>query len=236
METPDCMIIAIDGPAGSGKSTLARGLARELGLEWLNSGSTYRAIALKALMDGIDPSDETATTELVQKIDINLKSCGSDENDARVLLDGKDVTVEIRTNDVSVAASTISRHPEVREAMVELQRDIAERSCREGSKGIIVEGRDIGTVVFPDADVKIYLEASLRERAQRRMSDFAPSRASLLQVKAEILSRDIRDETRRVSPLKPAPDAIRIDNTDWPVEKTLEYTLGIIREKLSMTG
>ena len=233
------IIITIDGPAGSGKSTLARGLAHELGLVYLNTGATYRALALKALRLGIDLDDENETASLAHKTDIAFKTSGPDKENQHVFLDSRDVTGEIDKNEISIAASRISRHKKVREAMVELQRRIAEEECKSGTgdnsrrgrlSGIVAEGRDTGTVVFPNANVKLFLVASPDERAKRRLHDFSGNEADFENAKAEILKRDMMDTTREASPLKPAHDAIFLDNTGWEKEETLSHTLEVIEK------
>jgi cytidylate kinase len=238
---PRKVIITIDGPAGSGKSTLARGLARELGITYLNTGAMYRALALKALENRIDPSDEVKSVELAASTKIDFTGPDDSGECSEVFLDGQNVTGLITTNVVSRAASMISRHPGVREAMVRLQREIAEGQCNKKPQtapnakinGVVIEGRDTGTVVFPDADVKIYLEASLEERAKRRLTDFHESEQNLEKVKTEIFNRDLSDLKRPVGALKPAPDAHTLDNTDWSRNKTLARALEIVRDHLA---
>jgi len=228
-------IIAIDGPAGCGKSTLAKGLARELGLTYLDTGATYRAIALRALENIIDPYDLEATTKLAHDVVIDFIPDDFGESEGRVMLDGVDVTDLIRTSEVSEAASVISKNPNVRHALVRVQRVISDRLFASGARGIAVEGRDIGTVVFPDAKVKIFLTASLDERTKRRMTDSGedPNIYRHFQdMKATILARDISDQTREASPLKPARDAILIDNTSWSPQETLQHVLGIVRNAM----
>jgi cytidylate kinase len=236
------VIITIDGPAGSGKSTLARGLARELGITYLSTGATYRALALKALRRGIDPEDAEKSAELARSVKIEFHPPRSENESDRVFLDGEDVTGQLDSNDVSMAASRISKHPAVRQALIRLQRDIAEKIMAErphdGARftGVVLEGRDTGTVVFPDADVKIFLDASLDERTRRRLADFDISQSNIENAKSQILSRDLSDKQREVSPLKPAPDAILIDNTNWKVEETLKRALEIVGKKISISG
>jgi len=235
MTPEEHFIIAIDGPAGCGKSTLAKGLARELGLTYLDTGATYRAIALKALENHVDPYDLEATTKIAQYVLIDFLPDNTGESEGRVILDGSDVTDLIRTSEVSGAASVISKNPNVRHALVRVQRVIADRLFASGARGIAVEGRDIGTVVFPDAKVKIFLTATLDERTKRRMTDSGedPNIYRHFQdTKAEILARDINDQTREASPLKAARDAIPIDNTAWSPEETLQHVLGIVRDAI----
>jgi cytidylate kinase len=232
--------IAIDGPAGSGKSTLARGLSRELGIAYLNTGATYRALAIKALREKTNLDDEKAAADLTSGLQLEFIADPVIGSQERVLLDGKDITGELSGNEVSVAASSISRHRAVREAMVTLQRRMARAIIERESSlpgrllaGVITEGRDAGTIIFPNADVKIFLTASLRERARRRMPDFAGKGMTIDQVMVEIEARDKKDAGRAVGPLKPAPDAVLVDNTGWTKEKTLQKAQELVREKLS---
>ena len=200
------MIIAIDGPSGSGKSTLGRMLARELGLLYIDTGSMYRAVALATIDNQIDPTDAEAVTALANAIDIDLEG---DPDSLKVLLAGRDVTERIRREDVTAMSSIVSVIPGVRRAMVARQRAM-------GQRGAVLNGRDIGTVVFPDADVKFFLTAVPEERAERRFKEdqmTASASATLGQTLAEIVERDNRDSTRTDSPLKIADDAIVIDST-----------------------
>ncbi len=233
-------IITIDGPAGSGKSTLARGLARELGITYLSTGATYRALALESLREGIDPEDEIQSAELAGSVSIEFRHTGQTDEVDRVILNGEDVTEDLSSNEVSIIASKISKHPDVRKALVKIQRKMANAAlCRQdddsgGVPGVVLEGRDTGTVVFPDADVKFYLVATLDERAKRRMTDFDPGKATIEIAKVAILSRDISDIKREASPLVQAEDAIRLDNTGWEIEDTLSAALEIVRERLNL--
>ena len=216
------MIIAIDGPSGSGKSTLGRMLARALNLLYIDTGSMYRAVALAVLEADIDPANAGAVTELANRIDINLEG---DPDSLSVLLNGRDVTDQLRTEGVSAMSSIVSSIPGVRRAMVERQRAMAQR-------GAILNGRDIGTVVFPEADVKFFLTAVPEERAERRFrEDQAGSSASstLAQTLAEMIERDRRDSTRVDSPLRAADDAILVDSTGKSIEQVFQEMLGKIR-------
>ncbi len=237
MAPPGCIIIAIDGPAGSGKSTLAKGLSRVLGLAYLDTGATYRAIAFLALQNGVDLLDEAGTGDLVADAQIDFIPGVEESVAAKVILNCVDISDQIRTPQVSEAASIISRNPSVRKVLVELQRRIARRLCECGMKGVVAEGRDTGTAVFPDADLKIFLTASIDERARRRMRDYGkdPNIYRHFQdTKAAVLARDISDQTRDASPLKPADDSVLIDNTGWTVEKTLETAVRTVRESVSL--
>jgi len=205
-------IIAIDGLAGSGKSTTARLVARKIGFTYLDTGAMYRAFALKAHQHGVKPEDATRLNELIRETDIRLLT----KNERlRVLLDGEDVTREIRTENISRLVATVAAQPSVRLWMVSLQRKIA--CCG----GIVAEGRDIGTVVFPNARLKIYLKASLETRAKRRLGDFQKQneKTELQRIVREIDRRDKFDSNRKNSPLIKAADAIEIDTTNLSIEE-----------------
>lgn len=202
-------IITIDGPAGAGKSTTARMLAERLGWEHLDTGATYRAMAAVALMNGIKPEDREMLIEMSERVAISFEGPISDR---KVIADGVDITTIIRSPDVSRASSPISAVPEVRERLVALQRNLAE------GRNTVAEGRDTGTVVFPNATAKIFLTASPEVRAARRVMDFAGQKliVSVEDVLKDIQTRDERDSTREVSPLKPAEDAfiVTTDNLE----------------------
>lgn len=204
-------VVAIDGPAGSGKSTVARGVARALRFLVLDTGAMYRAATLAALDRGLDLTDAAAVTEAARAAEIVV---GEDQDD-RVLLDGRDVSSDIRGPAVTAAVSIVSAHPGVREVMVARQRAWAERHG-----GGVVEGRDIGTVVFPDAAVKVFLVASDDERARRRQRDeeAAARQADVGEVREALARRDALDAGRTASPLKPADDALVIDTTGRTVD------------------
>jgi cytidylate kinase len=217
------LIIAIDGPSGAGKSTLGRMLARALNLLYIDTGSMYRAVALAVLQSSINATDDVAIGSLASRVDIDLKG----EPDAlKVTLDGRDVTDEIRGEEVTGLSSIISAIPEVRRAMVKRQRKMGER-------GAVLNGRDIGTVVFPDADVKFFLDAIPEERAQRR---FAEEREQDLGVEfsetlADMIERDQRDSSRADSPLIAAKDAIMIDSTGLSIDEVFEKMMAAIDKK-----
>jgi CMP/dCMP kinase len=219
------IVIAIDGPAGSGKSTLAALLARKYGYTNIETGAMYRALALKALSHKIPLDSAEALTSLAHSSNIELQARPEGN---RVLLDGQDVTDRIRLQDVTDAASKVSVHPGVREWMVARQREIG------AAGGIVMEGRDIGTRVFPDAEVKIFLDAAPEVRGTRRFQQnaFVPERQVATSVLAELRSRDERDRTRVNSPLVPAPDAVLIDSTSLTLDQVLERAVEIIKGKL----
>ncbi|MDR5726697.1 MAG: (d)CMP kinase [Terriglobia bacterium] len=219
-------VIAIDGPAGAGKSTLAAHLARRFGLLNLETGAMYRALALKALETTTAVGDEAALARLTESTQIALESRPNESN--RVLLDGKDVTARIREKDVSEAASQVSVHPRVRAWMVERQRAMG----RQG--GVVMEGRDIGTKVFPDAELKIFLDAQDEIRGQRRYlqsagSTNAPTAEAVL---AAVRDRDARDRNRATSPLEPAADAIHLDTTGLTLEQVYALAEDLVRAKI----
>ena len=210
MSTARKLVIAIDGPAGSGKSTIAARLAKKLGYVNLESGAMYRALALKAMERQVSLDDGEALRELADGTAIELEPCGEGN---RVLLDGRDVSQRIRDTDVTAAASRVSIHPRLREVMVGRQRELG----LDG--GVVMEGRDIGTAVFPNADLKIFLDAEEGVRAERRVlqvGSHSPEKAQ--RVLAELTARDQRDRTRLASPLAAAPDAVHIDTTHKSID------------------
>ncbi|RMH58416.1 MAG: (d)CMP kinase [Candidatus Hydrogenedentota bacterium] len=212
-------VVAIDGPAGSGKSTVARAVAEALGFLYVDTGAMYRAVTLKVLRDGRDPADEKDVEEALEGISIGLER-------TNVFLNGADVSHEIRTGDVTRNVSAVSSHPKVREFLVKEQRRLA-----EGVEGSVMEGRDIGTVVFPNARWKFYLDADPRERARRRQAELAAAgrRKELDWVLRDILERDRRDSEREVSPLRKASDAVEIDTSDLAVEEVVERIVRYVR-------
>ncbi len=223
------MIVAIDGPAGSGKSTTARRVADRLGWLYLDTGAMYRAVGLAFRERGL-PVTEAAAADLVPTLALRLEP-GADGT--RVALDGDDVTDRIRTERASADASRVSALAPVRAAMVALQRSVARdfRAAHPGL-GVVVEGRDIGTVVFPDADVKFFLVADLDARAQRRLSDLpgpGDAPAALESVRSELAARDLRDESRALAPLRAAPDAVTLDTTALTIDQQVEHVLEAVR-------
>jgi CMP/dCMP kinase len=203
-------VIAIDGPAGSGKSTVARAVAAKLAMPYLDTGAMYRAVAFTAMRRGVDPDDAPVVARLA--VDMQL------EVDERVLVDGVDATIEIRSPEVTRAVSVVAINPEVRRELVRRQREWAEA---KGSG--VIEGRDIGTVVFPDAPVKVFMTASDEERAQRRTQEMLDMHYD--EVAADIARRDHIDSTRQYAPLAVAPDAVVVDTTSSTVEEVVELVL-----------
>jgi cytidylate kinase len=219
------LIIAIDGPAASGKSTTARLVADRLGFTYIDSGAMYRAVALKALREGVGLHEHDSLGRIAREARIELAGGGR----GAVVLDGHDVTETIRSEKVSRAASIVSTVPEVRRALVAQQREIGQR------EDCVMEGRDIGTVVFPDADLKIFLVASLEARAKRRLLDVcdvaSEDGAALEEQMAAISERDRRDTTRTDSPLQRAADAVEVDTTDLTIEQQVERVIELARRR-----
>ncbi len=219
------IVIAIDGPAGSGKSTTARLVARGLGYKYLDTGAMYRALALKCLREGVPLDDEAALREAAESARIDF-AC--DGNSARVTLSGEDVSEKIRTPAVSDAASKVAVFPSVRKALVAKQREIG------AGGGVVAEGRDTTTAVFPDADLKIYMDADIRVRAERRRLELAAAgeRAALRGIEEELRARDDRDSGREASPLCRAPDAVLVNTSSMTVEGQVELVLRKAREAM----
>ena len=217
------MKIAIDAPAGAGKSTIARLVAKDLGLRYVDTGAMYRAVTLEALRRGVDTTDEEALVRVVTSIDLNIVFQGDQGN--LVYLDGEDVTELIRQPNVTALVSEVSTHKKVREFIVALQDQIG----RQGS--VVMDGRDIGTVVMPDADWKIFLQATVEERAKRRANELERRGLSvdLEELKEQIRRRDHLDSTRDNSPLKRADDALEIDTTSLNVAEVVQKLLGLIK-------
>lgn len=219
------LVIAVDGPAGAGKSTVARRVAAALNYLYIDTGAMYRAIALAVLEEGVGPDDGAAVERLARGLDVELVPSAAGN---RVLLEGRDVTERIRAPEVSAAVSQVAALPGVRHRMVQLQRRLA------AGGGVVMDGRDIGTVVFPDADVKVFLTASAEERARRRWLELraAGHAPSLDDIRANIESRDRLDSTRDVAPLRKAEDAVEIDTTDKTVDEVVDQVLELVRKEL----
>src|SRR5271157_2334131 len=210
------LVITIDGPAGAGKSTVAQKLAARLGLMYVDSGATYRAAALKVLEAGVDPHDEPQVSKLIRATNLQVTAG-----------DGEDVTARLRTPEVTLAAAHVSRLPDVRAKLIEVQRAFAR------GRGVVMEGRDIGTVVFPQAQLKIFLKANVEERARRRLKqDSHESREATLEKTAyEIGRRDQLDAERKISPLMPATDAVEIDSTHLQADQVVEQILELVDKR-----
>jgi CMP/dCMP kinase len=226
MERP--FIVGIDGPAGAGKSSASKILARRMGFQLVDTGAIYRCVALMAQREGIGFSEEDRLKDLLDRIRVSFQVI-ADVN--RVFLSGADVSAEIRAPEISLAASQVSSRPLVRSALMKLQRRLA----LEAPTGAVLEGRDIGTVVFPDADVKFFLEASADIRARRRYEEFFQKgvERTLPEVLAEQTQRDSDDTTRLISPLRPADDAIRIDSSSMPLSEVVQQMERQVREKMA---
>ena len=216
------VVVAIDGPSGAGKSTIAKRLAARLGFTYIDTGAMYRAVALWAARQGVDLSDMHRAEQLALAARIELAP-------GRIVLNGEDITEAIRTPEMSNDASKISAISGVRRAMVAKQREIGEQTS------VVMEGRDIGTNVFPDAQVKIYLDASVEVRAARRLSDLKAKQieTSLDQVAREIRERDLRDSTRGEAPLRQAEDAAYVDTSHLSIDEVIEAILRVYRERTS---
>jgi CMP/dCMP kinase len=215
------MIIAIDGPSGAGKGTVARGVAARLGYRHIDTGAMYRAVAWKVLREGIDLADEAAISDLAGRARIEV-------GNGVVRIDGQDVAQAIRTPQIDARAAAVARIPGVRQHLIAAQRLLG------GAGDVVMEGRDIGTVVFPKADLKIFLDASPEERARRRANDPAHAAgrgAAIRDVATALEERDKSDRTRTASPLAMAEDAILIDTTGVAVEEVIERILGLVRER-----
>ena len=222
--------IAIDGPGGAGKSSLAKALAKEFSFIYVDTGAIYRTLALAAVRENIDRKDEAAVTELLTRLDITMGYNESGEQ--RMYLNGEDVTNCIRTPEVSVAASDVSSHGKVREYLLEMQRKLA----REND--VIMDGRDIGTVILPDAQLKIFLTASSEARAERRLKELLAKGMNVTfdEVLKDIEYRDAQDSAREAAPLKKAEDAILVDTSEIDFQQSFELLKAIVSEKLFSHG
>ena len=217
--------IAIDGPSGAGKSTIAKAVAHKLGYVYVDTGALYRCIGLYARENAIHPQDAAAVGAALENIKVEMQYI---EGEQHVLLNGKDVSTDIRQHDISDYASKVSAIPAVRTFLLDMQRSLADRY------DVIMDGRDIGTVVLPNADVKIFLTASVEERAMRRYLELKERGQSvdLAALTKDIAERDLQDSTRAVAPLKPAEDSVVIDTTGLDFEGSLQKLLDVIKEKL----
>jgi cytidylate kinase len=218
------LVIAIDGPSGAGKSTAAKLLARRLGYIYIDTGAMYRSIGWKAKREGVDPADEAALAGLCSRTAVTIKE---DNSDPRFYVDGTDVTGEIRTAEMGMMASAVSRSPAVRARLLALQRELG------NTGGVVMDGRDIGTVVFPDAEAKFYLDASAEERGKRRYLELRAKgeEVDLEQITREIRERDLQDSSRALAPLRKADDALLIDSSTLTIDQVLERMLAEIGNK-----
>lgn len=216
--------IAIDGPSGSGKSTLAKAIAKTLGIVYVDTGALYRAIGLYCLRNGVDSKDPTAVTAVLEKIHLELCYTEQGQN---VLLNGENVSSEIRLPQVAMYASDVSAIPAVRRFLLELQQNMGEKHH------VVMDGRDIGTVILPNAQLKLFLSADERVRAERRVKELAQKgeHHTVEEILAQQAKRDAQDSSRAVAPLKPADDAVLFDNSQKTVEESVAYVLSLLRER-----
>jgi cytidylate kinase len=217
--------VAIDGPSGAGKSSLARRCAAELGLLYVDTGAIYRTVGLAALRRGVDPKKEEAVAAILPELEIGM---GYEDGEQRMYLNGEDVSREIRMPEISMYASDVSAHAAVRSFLLEMQRKLARENC------VIMDGRDIGTVVLPEAKLKIYLTASPEARAERRMKELQAKGVEqpYEEVLRDIIQRDEQDMNREVAPLRQAEDAVLVDTTEIDFDQSFELLCGIIRERM----
>lgn len=222
-----CIAVAIDGPAGAGKSSVAKAVGKQLGLLYVDTGALYRTVGLAALRKGVDPSSKAEVEALLKEISVEMDF--SETSGQVVLLSGEDVTGLIRTPEVSMTASDISALPIVREYLLGLQRNIAK------TKNVIMDGRDIGTVVLPDAQVKIFLTASPESRAERRYKELVEKgeKTTVKDVLRDVIKRDYNDTNRKAAPLRPAEDSVLVDTTNLDFDGSVEAVAKIIRERIS---
>ena len=223
---PQIPILTIDGPSGSGKGTISRAVAERLGWHYLDSGALYRAVGLAAAWEGVDLSDAEAVAQCARRTEIRFETQGAGE--PHVIVNGKDATRQLRTETAGAAASAIAAQPPVRAALVDLQHGFRRLP------GLVADGRDMGTVIFPDAAYKVFLTASAGERAQRRYKQLKEKGVSvnLDSLLHEIAARDERDAGRAVAPLKPALDAVVVDSTGTPIAEVIERVLAVLPENL----
>lgn len=219
------VVITVDGPSGAGKGTLCHAIAEKLNFDFLDSGAIYRILALAALKKGIDLTDENKLAELGRHLNVQFIP---ENGEINVILDGKNVRDQIRTAEAGQNASKIAVYPKVREALLQRQRDFS------SEKGLVADGRDMGTIVFPNAQIKFFLEASPEERTKRRVKQLQEKgfNANFDEILAEIKERDFRDRNREVAPLVPAPDAKLLDSTNLSIDQVIEQALAYIKSKL----
>lgn len=223
---PRIPVLTIDGPSGSGKGTISRAVAERLGWHYLDSGALYRAVGLAAAWEGVDLSDAEAVAQCAARTEIRFETQGAGE--PHVIVNGKDATRQLRMETAGAAASAIAAHPPVRAALVDLQHRFRR------APGLVADGRDMGTVIFPDAPYKVFLTASAEERAKRRHKQLKEKGVSvnLDSLLHEIAARDERDAGRAVAPLRPADDAVVVDSTGTPITEVIERVLSVLPEKL----
>jgi cytidylate kinase len=212
------LVIAIDGPSGAGKSTLARLLAQKLGYIYIDTGAMYRAVGWKTRHEGIDPSDEKRMAELCERTEVTIEN---NNNDPRFFVDGREVSGEIRTPEMGMMASAVSKSPAVRSRLLTIQRELGKKG------GVVMDGRDIGTVVFPEADLKLFLEANAGERGKRRYLELKAKGmdVDLARITREIRERDEQDSSRTIAPLRKADDALLIDTSSLSIDEVLDRML-----------
>lgn len=225
MKKPRKPVIAIDGPAGAGKSSAAKLLAQRLGFVLVDTGALYRGVALEALRQSVPLDDGKRLGELARRLDLGFENAA--DGSSHLCVNGQDCAGEIRTQEIAQAASDVSRFPEVRDALLELQRNMGQQG------GVILEGRDIGTVVFPDAELKVFLTASVEARAERRYLELLNKGVSttLEKILEQIRLRDLQDSNRPIAPLKPAADAVIMDSTDLGLNEVVERLRALVLER-----
>ncbi|MDI6797411.1 MAG: (d)CMP kinase [Desulfatibacillaceae bacterium] len=218
-------LVTIDGPAGAGKTTVSREAARRLGYSYVDTGALYRGLAVMAAEKGVGADDQKGLARIMENLTLKFEK--DEKGDSRLLANGRDITALLRTNEVSMLASAVSALPAVRQWLLDLQRNLG----REGAA--VFEGRDMGTVVFPQAGAKFFLTADPSVRARRRHAELVAAGREIAyeKVLADIITRDTNDSTRAVAPLKPAPDAVILDSTDKTVDEVVESILNLVRQK-----
>lgn len=219
--------VAIDGPSGAGKSSLAKRLAKDLGYVYVDTGAMYRSIGLYAVRAGVDPKDEAAVTALLPQIKLAIRLVDGAQH---IYLNGEDVSDAIRAENIGMAASAVSAHPPVRAFLLDTQRGLA------ADQNILMDGRDIGTVVLPNASLKIYLTASAEKRAQRRYEEYLEKgqKATYKEVLEDQKKRDYDDSHRKIAPLKKAADAILVDTSELSLQESIDAVIGLMQEKLGL--